>query len=227
MYKPWVVEGETPWEPDDYYGLSAFDADRFTAWFVDSAPDRVAALESFIVSTPGFEGWRADGSRASFVPIGLWFLATVKALRTPERGLVYADRPLARSVSADIGTYMAEALRREGSRCAWERCDDHRDRYHNHPVLVWPKRRGKFCPIGTHIGDGLVIGALPTDYFAVHFDELLVIATYEPREYPPVPEREGKPESSRCPRCGFGFGRVAVAEGVYCNHCGELERRGT
>ncbi len=227
MYKPWVVEGETPWEPDDFYGLSAAEADLFTTWFVESAAVRIAALEAFIAATPGFEGWRADGSRESFERLGPWFLATMRMLRTPEGRQVYADRPLARSVSADMGTYMAETLRHEGPRCAWERWDDERDKFHNHPALVWPKRRGKFCPIGTYIGDGLFIRALPTDYYAVHFDELLVIATYEPREYPPVPRREGEPERSRCPRCGFVYGRVAMPEGVYCNHCGDLEKRTT
>lgn len=143
-------------------------AERFARWFIESIPARLQSLESYIRSTPGFEHWRADGSRQSFVELGPWVLRTLErripteediramgdlAVLNPNlperivRGIrqqpaelqwAYVDQALARSLLVDIGTYTGESIRAQAPKCYWARCSDKNDVDYNMPLLHWP-----------------------------------------------------------------------------------------
>jgi hypothetical protein len=256
-YTPWIVEGKVPWHDQEFWEMPWRDAERFTKWFVESAPQRIGTIEELVRSTARFESWRADCSRESFVRLGPWLLETltrrvpraddvekVRAQMTmlnpnlpkpivedlqsrpPELKWVFTDEPLARSVLTDIGTYLAECLRKMGPRCKWARCKDKRDMNFNHPLLLWPYEESVgYNPFHAPRKPFVWMTEDPrrTASFADVFDELRVLATFERREHVPVPQRVGKAMTTRCPKCGFGFARVFVQEGIYCNHCGHLD----
>jgi len=258
-YVPWFIEGETPWISQDFWEMPWQRAEKFTRWFAESAPVRIRTLGGFVQSSPGFEAWRADCSRHSFEVLGVWFLQTVAlrhshkedarsvpkpkrvgfdepgpGSQTPQRDTTkvrweYSDRALARSVLADIGTYMAECLRSAVPTCRWARCKDKKDMNFNQPLLLWPNDPTVgFLAMRepSAAATAMIEGSWTSNGFAEMYEDRLKLARFEPVKVTPIQKRSGLAVAVACPQCGFTFGRVAVAEGKYCNHCGHLEGRG-
>ena len=254
VYIPWVREGIVPWEHRDFWAMPWREADKFCKWFIESSSNRVQALEQYVRSTDTFESWRANTSAESFELLGPWFLKTIQTRRisSQEREAsshtyvvtnnlqqaiirdiqnrptdakwTYVDKELARSVIADIGTYMANCLRKSGKHCKWDRCRDKRHMSYNQPLLYWPQSPTGFAVIheagaaAYHMAESTVA----TSQFAQMLSERLVLATYQQAVYIPTVQREGFPDKTRCPKCEFSHARVLVQEGVYCNHCGHI-----
>lgn len=240
-YVPWVVPGAAPCGLPDFWAMEAAEADRFLRTFVASIPERIEALGAFIASTSGFEDWRADGSPASLDAVTPWMLRVLERRRPAEQDppqpwyvpraeggppppWVFADPDLARSVSVDVGMYIASCLQRERPKLRWARAKGKRDMDYNQPVL-----KGycfSFEPYGLMrwTYEAVIRRDPALRSLAAWHAELLERASRQPRPKPvPIPKRDGPVVSSRCPRCGFSFARVGVPEGVYCNHCGHLE----
>jgi len=164
-YPAWCIPSQFPWTPKEFWFLPWQRARLLARWFIDSIPARVAALERLVSSSPGFEGWRADTSRRSFERLGPWVVsrlgrsAAKKAdwprgapdsvlnphrLGLPARGAdeapgywVYEDQALARSVLADIGSYLGASLRGQAARARWSRCTDPHHPAYNQASLIF------------------------------------------------------------------------------------------
>ena len=117
----------------------------YGAWFLESKALRIAELEALVRSTPAFDGWRPDFTRASLATLDVWLPGVVALRRLTEEerraeiaGMraalkvpahvrdedlgVETDAPTARSLSIafDVGVYFGETLVRNMPGARWQ-----------------------------------------------------------------------------------------------------------
>lgn len=205
---------------------------ELSQWRADLSRESLVPLGSWVVRlldrrVPNDDDIQAMGGSEILNPELPKYIVDDLKGRPSKAPWVYVDRDAAYSILADIGTYLGECVRAVGPRCRWARCKDKRDTHQNLPLLLWPYEKSVgFSPIGSGIAiaSKIIDGRKPPELYAIAFDEMIPLATFQKPIFEPVIKRSGDPINTRCPQCGFGFARVAVLEGSYCNHCGALER---
>lgn len=165
-YKPWLKPVQTNFQRLDWR-----QAEAFLKEFVGRIPERIAALESHITSTPGFEHWRADGSGRSFADLGPWLMQVLerRELKPSEKVFVPMNpalspetierldesvksipmwdlTPRSEALLVDVGMYMADRLHRAFPTTKWIRCKAKHDIWFNFPLLG-TVTNGGFNPI--------------------------------------------------------------------------------
>lgn len=107
---------------------------RYRAWFLEIIPARVRELERVVRQSPGFEGWRADGTPASLPSLGEWFAGQVETrpITEDERKAMKKAVPYAvelpstelthrtLSLVVDIAIYFSQVLMRNVPGLRWD-----------------------------------------------------------------------------------------------------------
>ena len=150
----------------DYWNLTWQEAEAFIKRFRAKAPERVAALEKNVGSTPGFEDWRADFSAESRRRLGPWLLAVARTSRVDPKDvrvevrdgldadIIAAMETIAKEIvtielseqtaamAVDIGIYIGEAVRAQYPSIQWRRCTARCSTNQNYPLLESRTNRG-------------------------------------------------------------------------------------
>ena len=103
-------------------------------WFLVEIPERIPELEKAVSETPGYEHWRAEGTRSSLDPLSEWFVGQVETRpRTPEElAEMKGESPFpidiepdeltnrTFSLAMDIGMYLSQVLMKNLPGLRWE-----------------------------------------------------------------------------------------------------------
>ena len=103
-------------------------------WFLEEIPERIPELEKAVSETPGYEHWRAEGTRSSLDPLSEWFVGQVETRpRTPEElAEMKGESPFpidiepdeltnrTFSLAMDIGMYLSQVLMKNLPGLRWE-----------------------------------------------------------------------------------------------------------
>src|SRR5262245_27907658 len=114
--------------------MSKTELKAYFDWFQGQLAGRLIELEREVKTRSGFEGWHADRSPDSLLPLGEWFAAQVEtrprtanelaeigaasvfSLPVPSQELTTRTF----SMAMDIGMYLGETLRSRHQTLAWQ-----------------------------------------------------------------------------------------------------------
>lgn len=144
----------------------------YNLWFDENKKYRLNELESLIISTVGYESWKADFSKDSLLILGRWLKENVEIEKLSEKEYVekksnipsyidFEDWDLTiktRSILIDVGIYFGEVFIKNQKGLIWKQYFSKKknDADHGHMIITLKKRN--LNPIRIMLTVGFIFG---------------------------------------------------------------------